>query len=293
MLPVDALPTYGLLAASIMALWFRPRPGPRGWLANIWLAPFLTSVVVGLWAGLIELAALPFIAAFVLCAYLLGNAKLGTHQRVAGIVAVVVLSAAFMAHVVPGFANYKVISDATFSTGALPYSQYFNYDKALIGLALIAFCVPVCKERSRWRAMLKATLPWSLLVFIVVVSLAVLIGYVRFDPKLPPELFLWAWINLFFTCIPEEALFRGFVQQGLQHRLRDSRHGELIALTAASVLFGLAHFAGGLRYIFLATVAGFGYGWIYQRTRAIESSILVHFMVNALHFVFFTYPALK
>lgn len=198
-----------------------------------------------------------------------------------------------MAHVVPGFANYKVISDVTFSAGALPYNQYFNYDKALIGLALIAFCVPVCKERARWGSMLKATLPWSLLVFIMVLSLAILIGYVRFDPKLPPEFFLWAWINLFFTCIPEEALFRGFVQQGLQDRLRDSRHRELIALTAASVLFGLAHFAGGLRYIFLATVAGFGYGWIYQRTRAIESSILVHFMVNALHFVFFTYPALK
>ncbi|MGH8523804.1 MAG: lysostaphin resistance A-like protein, partial [Gammaproteobacteria bacterium] len=187
---------------------------------------------------------------------------------------------------------YKVISDVAFSVDAKPYNQHFNYDKALIGLALIAFCVPVCRERSRWAAMLKATLPWSLLVFIVVVSLAVLIGYVRFDPKFPPEFFLWAWINLFFTCIPEEALFRGFVQQGLQDRLRASRHRELIALTAASVLFGLAHFAGGLRYIFLATVAGFGYGWI-QRTRAIESSILVHFMVNALHFVFFTYPALK
>ena len=43
----------------------------------------------------------------------------------------------------------------------------------------------------------------------------------------------------------------------------------------------------------LATVTGFAYGWIYQRNRAMESSILVHFMVNALHVVFFTYAALK
>lgn len=125
------------------------------------------------------------------------------------------------------------------------------------------------------------------------VSLAVLIGYVRFDPKLPSEFILWAWINLFFTCIPEEALFRGFVQRGLQERLGASRHGDVIALAVTSLLFGVAHYAGGSRYVFLATVAGFGYGWIYQRTRAIESSILVHFMVNALHFIFFTYPALK
>ena len=257
------------------------------------MLPFIASLGVGLWAGFVTPLALPFIAIFFVAAYLVATDRAVHYQRGAAIVAIIVLSAGFMTHVVPGFANYKVISDVTFSAGALPYTQYFNYDKALIGLALIAFCVPVCKERSRWGAMLKATIPWSLLVFIVVVSLAVLIGYVRFDPKLPPEFFLWAWINLFFTCIPEEALFRGFVQQGLQDRLRDSRHGELIALTAASVLFGIAHFAGGLRYIFLATVAGFGYGWIYQRTRAIESSILVHFMVNALHFVFFTYPALK
>ncbi|MCI0559699.1 MAG: CPBP family intramembrane metalloprotease [Nitrososphaera sp.] len=253
----------------------------------------MASLAFGLWAGFITPVALPFIAVFFVSTYLVTTHDVAHYQRGAAIVAIIVLSAGFMTHVVPGFANYKVISHVTFSTGALPYSQYFNYDKALIGLALIALCVPVCRERSRWRAMLKATIPWSLLVFIVVLSLAILIGYVRFDPKFPPEFFRWAWINLFFTCIPEEALFRGFVQQGLQDRLRASRHGELIALTSASVLFGLAHFAGGLRYMFLATVAGFGYGWIYQRTRAIESSILVHFMVNALHFVFFTYPALK
>lgn len=293
MLPVDALPTYGLFTASIVALWFRPRPGPGGWLANIWLAPFLTSVVVGLWAGLIELAALPFIAAFVLCAYLLGNAKLGTHQRVAGIVAVVVLSAGFMVHVVPGFTNYKAISEVTFSGGASPYTQYFNYDKALIGLVLVALYVPICRDVTSWRAILLRAIPWGLLVSGIVVSLAVLIGYVRFDPKLPSEFILWAWVNLFFTCIPEEALFRGFVQRGLQERLGASRHGDVIALAVTSLLFGVAHYAGGSRYVFLATVAGFGYGWIYQRTRAIESSILVHFMVNALHFVFFTYPALK
>ncbi len=290
---LNALTTYGLLTASIVALWFRPRTRPHPGLADVWLFPFLASLAVGLWAGFVTPVALPFIAVFFLSVYLVGADRAAPYQRRAAIVAIIVLSVGFMTHVVPGFANYKVISDVTFSAGALPYNQYFNYDKALIGLALIAFCVPVCRERSRWEVVLKATIPWSLLVFIVVVSLAILIGYVRFDPKFPPEFFLWAWINLFLTCIPEEALFRGFVQQGLQDRLRDSRHGELIALTVASILFGIAHFAGGLRYVFLATVAGFGYGWIYQRTRAIESSILVHFMVNALHFVFFTYPALK
>lgn len=192
MLPLDVLTTYGLLTASIVALWFRPQTRPRPWLADVWLFPFLASLAVGLSASFITPLALPFIAVFFLSAYLVATDRAAPYQRRAAIVAIIVLSVGFMTHVVPGFANYKVISDVTFSAGALPYSQYFNYDKALIGLALIVFCVPLCRERSRWRAVLKATLPWSLLVFIVVVSLAVLTGYVRFDPKLPPEFFLWA-----------------------------------------------------------------------------------------------------
>ncbi|MBA3494109.1 MAG: CPBP family intramembrane metalloprotease, partial [Gammaproteobacteria bacterium] len=234
---LNAIFTYSFLTASIAALWFRPRTKPHCGLSDVSLFPFLASLAVGLWAGFITLVALPFIAVFFLSAYIFATDGTVHYQRGAAIVAIIVLSAGFMAHVVPGFANYKVISDVTFSAGALPYSQYFNYDKALIGLALIAFCVPVCKEKARWGAFLKATLPWSLLVFIVVLSLAILIGYVRFDPKVPPEFFRWAWINLFFTCIPEEALFRGFVQRGLQERLGASRHGDVIALAVTSLLF--------------------------------------------------------
>jgi membrane protease YdiL (CAAX protease family) len=72
-----------------------------------------------------------------------------------------------------------------------------------------------------------------------------------------------------------------------------ARYAGPVALTLSSVLFGLSHLGGGLLYSALATMAGFGYGWVYQRTGAIEASIGVHFLVNALHFVFFTYPALR
>jgi membrane protease YdiL (CAAX protease family) len=57
-------------------------------------------------------------------------------------------------------------------------------------------------------------------------------------------------------------------------------------------LFGLAHWGGGARYAMLASVAGLGYALVYARVRRVEASILVHFAVNAVHFVGFTYPAL-
>jgi hypothetical protein len=103
---------------------------------------------------------------------------------------------------------------------------------------------------------------------------------------------LFAPINLFFTCLAEEAFFRGFVQQEL------SRVGSRPALAAGAaliigaLLFGLAHFAGGLNYVLAATVAGLGYGWAFMRTQRIEAAMAVHFGVNAVHFLLFTYPRL-
>jgi membrane protease YdiL (CAAX protease family) len=117
--------------------------------------------------------------------------------------------------------------------------------------------------------------------------------YVRFDPKFPPQSWLWIGVNLGFTCVAEEALFRGFVQAQLQRLWQRVPRGEWLALAVAAVLFGAAHAAGGAAYVALATVAGAGYGWVYLRTGRIEASILTHFALNATHFFFFTYPALQ
>jgi membrane protease YdiL (CAAX protease family) len=58
------------------------------------------------------------------------------------------------------------------------------------------------------------------------------------------------------------------------------------------VLFGLAHLGGGWSHALAAAVAGLGYGAAYLRTQRIEAAMAVHFSVNALHLLFFTYPRL-
>lgn len=86
----------------------------------------------------------------------------------------------------------------------------------------------------------------------------------------------------------EEAIFRGLIQRELEQ----FRLGSVIALVVASLLFGLAHWAGGPKYVLLSTVAGFGYALAMRRSGRIEGSILTHFLLNSLHYSFFTYPAL-
>jgi len=117
-------------------------------------------------------------------------------------------------------------------------------------------------------------------------------GYSQFAPKWTTLFFLFAPVNLFFTCLSEEAFFRGFVQHELARIGSRRALATGVALTIAAVLFGLAHFAGGLSYVLAATVAGLGYGWAYLRTQRIEGAMTVHFGVNAVHFLLFTYPAL-
>jgi hypothetical protein len=40
-------------------------------------------------------------------------------------------------------------------------------------------------------------------------------GFTAFAPKWTALFWLWAVVNLFFTCLSEEAFFRGFVQAEL------------------------------------------------------------------------------
>jgi membrane protease YdiL (CAAX protease family) len=75
------------------------------------------------------------------------------------------------------------------------------------------------------------------------------------------------------TAVPEEFLFRGLIQNSLEHLL--GRAG----LPVSAILFGLAHLPDP-RYVGLATLAGFAYGYVYLRTRRITASAVTHAAVD-------------
>ena len=130
-------------------------------------------------------------------------------------------------------------------------------------------------------------------IILTVVGLMVFslwVGYVRWAPKLTSLFWPWAAINLLSTCMSEEAFFRGFIQAELSRRLCAVRSGSVIAVACSAVLFGMAHLAGGPAYVAVATVAGLGYGAVFQCSGRIEMSILAHFALNATHFLLFSYP---
>ena len=117
-------------------------------------------------------------------------------------------------------------------------------------------------------------------------------NYVRFDPKIPPYLWLWMLSNFFIVCMAEEAFFRGFVQKELSIFLQSTKGGQWLAIIVGAISFGLLHYSGGPIYIALSTVAGIGYGYAYMKSQRIEAAMLTHFLVNLTHILLFSYPAL-
>ncbi len=286
-MPTEAQAAYAVLILSVFALWL---PFP----AMGWLVLFSASIVLGLLSGVLGWSALAPI-------FLLGAAclALARWKPARFAVPIKILSAGFVIvvafglgiHLFPGFAAYPVIEGIFLSKSAAPYSTNLSFDKTIAGLLILGLLVPRLKSRDGWTAMFMQVAPYAALTIIVVVSISLLIGYIRFDPKWTALFFPWLLFN-FLTCVTEEAFFRGFIQSQLATALTRIPRGEIIALLIAAVLFGLAHFGGGGKYVVLATIAGIGYGWVYYKTKRIEGAILTHLLLNSVHFVFFTYPYL-
>jgi hypothetical protein len=110
---------------------------------------------------------------------------------------------------------------------------------------------------------------------------ALLTGFVRPSSSLPSMLEMagraigiWALVAL-----PEEILFRGMIQNGLEKVLPSPA----LALAIASLIFGAAHLNNPPNvwlYGLLASVAGVAYGWTYQRTGNVVAASLVHLLVD-------------
>lgn len=281
--------TFVVLLASAIALWVPYRLAWAGLLA--------IATVVGYGAGVLSLLGIATLVVFAFICWLYRkSSEPGPHSSLARTLlglAVVILAWLIALHIFPGFRNPIIVNKVLISSDGVPYTKYLNFDKTALGILILGICYrEIIRSRNEWVDALSRI--WLIVIvnILVVVGLSIAFGYVWFDPKWTNYFWFWALVMIFSTCLAEEALFRGFMQRELQLRLSAYRFGPFVALAASALLFGLAHFQGGIKYVVLSTVAGVGYGLAYQRSGRIEMSILAHFALNAVHFIFLTYPAL-
>lgn len=279
----DVLP-YFLLLLSIIA----------GWRFDTRISMIILSaaIVAGLFIGRLTPVALISIGLLGLSIWLPARLNLRIFWRGVGFGTFLILAVAMSNHLVPGFNNLPIFQGTRFSADSVPFTMYLNFDKTLVGLFIYVFFLKPNQSAVFGKEQLVASGKTLGLLVVLIVPIAVAIQYVRIDIKLPEFAWIWMINNLFFVCLAEEGLFRGIIQKGLSQILRKTKAGSVASIALAALSFGFAHYRGGISYIVFATTAGVFYGFVFQRTNRLESSILVHFGLNTVHFIFFSYPAL-
>jgi membrane protease YdiL (CAAX protease family) len=285
--PLALLP-FVLLLLAVLGLWIHRVVWVGAFALAIGVAHLTGAVtgLAGLWIAILAALAWGYRAA--------RDAPRTPAMRAAQLVAGIAFfgfALAMSLLLLPGFPRTMLIADAVLSPGAVPYGIGLGFPKVAAGILVLGI---IHDERVRsWRE-LGRVLSLAMPVFAVttgaVMMFALATGSVAFDPKWTPVFLVWIVTNLFFTCLSEEAFFRGFVQAELMRP--GGRAWMAIAVIAGAILFGLAHFSGGLTYVTAGVIAGLGYGLAYARTRRVEAAMAVHFGLNAAHFLFFTYPRL-
>ena len=271
-----------LLIGATLGLWMAPAK-------KIWFGFLILTLIFGLVFGKITIVGFS-------CLAILGMIVFGYYHwlskpsyRLVGGTLLFILSVGFYVHMIPGFSNMVLIPAHKITQDAFPYRSFLNFDKVLAGLFFMGFGLQLARSTKDWmKAFVGALIPTFLTVSILL-SFALTFNYVGWSPKLPGITFVWVISNFLFVAIAEEALFRGFLQTELQ-KIIGGKSAVLWGLLLSSVFYGLLHYKGGLFYISFATIAGLGYGTTYLMTKRIESAILSHFIINLIHFLFFTYP---
>lgn len=282
--PIVSL-SYGFLYLSVLLLWV---PGSRN--IPYWGFALLISIILGLISLKLEMIAIIPISLLALAVYYSLREKAHVLVRVIAGIFFIILSIGLAAHLLPGFHNLNVLDRVNINNSAIPFTLYLNFDKTVVGIFILGFGHQLISSKKEWLQLFKQITVKAPIVILVVIVVAFILGFVKFDPKITDSIFIWAITNLLFVCMAEEAFFRGYIQKYLSLMMK--KHGDYLALLITAILFGFAHYAGGTKYVILATVAGIGYGWVYLTTKRIEGSILTHFGLNLTHFLLFTYPAL-
>ena len=264
-------PWFILIAAQICAM------SKRSVLALTLLAIFGgTALTLGLVTplafavavvGLLGAAALP---------------RLSGPAALAGHLAMILWSLALGAHLIPGFHNLLVLDQVQAGPDSGTFTMYLNLDKPLVLFAVLMAWPGILGDTAVIR---KTPLIIGLLLLPTLFFLGLLSGAVHPEVGLPPWWLIFALSNLFLTSLTEEAFFRGYLQSAISSKL-----GTALGIVAASLLFGLAHFGGGLALVVFASVLGAACGLGYYATGRLWVPVLMHFGFNALHLALFTYP---
>ncbi|WP_010299301.1 CPBP family intramembrane glutamic endopeptidase [Candidatus Odyssella thessalonicensis] len=273
-----------ILSVPMICCWFL-RCGVAGWVA-------ILSFLILSQAKYINGGAVLTITSIAALATLYYHLLEGLPKLIVGILLSILCFWCYV-HWMPGFGNYIIADHIHLSPRSSACTIYVNMDKACIALILLLFIGGLNQSMQQWLITFKF-IPLSLgIICLILIGSAYAANYIAFDPKLPTLLWWWIPLNLLFVCVAEEVFYRGFIQTELAEAFKSFSGGAYLAILISAVIFGAAHYTGGFAFMLLSTLAGIGYGYIFFKSQHLETAIVVHFLVNLIHLVLFSYPSLN
>ncbi len=119
---------------------------------------------------------------------------------------------------------------------------------------------------------------------VIAIPLGFAIRFITWNPHWRGmRAFAFDYLTLFlFVAMAEELFFRGLLQNLLEGSFRSRQWAQ----ACASLLFGLSHIrhasSPNWRYVILASVAGWFYGWAYRKHRSLMASATTHALVDTI-----------
>ncbi len=277
--------TYILLAASMILCFFDRQKKMAAML-------FIFAVLFGLYAHQIRFLAIISISVFGFLTYLFYDPNTNSILKSTLFFVIFILSTLLLVHGIPGYYNWKIYDHIVLGNSSAAFKFWLNFDNALVGFFLLLFGYKQYLVKNNYKEILLISWPFFVISPLILIGYSLIVHYVVFDPKFPSIISIWIFKMIFFTTIIEEVFFRFFIQDNLVKSLKNLnlKSSKILGLILASLIFAAFHYHGGLAYMTLAFIAGLLYGGIYLRTRFLGSSIALHFFVNFVHFIFFSYP---
>lgn len=258
---------------------------------------FAIALATALISGVINFISSLIILLFGFLIYSFYQKKLSSPYKIFIYFGIFIITILSFLHQLPGIDNIEFLTNIKLSKNSSNFDLWLNFDKPLIAIFLLFFIYNPPRKFSDYKNIFIQTLKLFVPLLIILLALGTYGNFLVFDPKFPSfEItFLWLIKMIFLTIFAEEFFFRFFIQNSVILLFKNSKYfsknPQIIGLIFTSILFGLTHFSQGFVFILLATICGFFYGLIFIRTRYIEASILLHFLINLTHFIFFSYPS--
>jgi uncharacterized protein len=194
--------------------------------------------------------------------------------------------------------NRNIASNLLLGPKSAPYNLYFNLYKVFFALLLLLSKKEINQKITDFS--LKKIIAHWIPLCLILMGIGLATNFIAFEFKLNWVFLPWLIINL-MVCCQEEIIYRLHFQDFLCKKMPKTiskENASRLCLLLSSLAFAFMHAKGtiptksDITYCAYVLIAGLFYGHIYQRTRSIVCSTLLHFFFNVTHFIFFTYPKL-